>query len=280
LLLLALLFPLGVYCLILSALHRRPHPVLVPGTWDFVGVLFAVAGFLFVGGPAVISGFFSEHWRAFWWTGRHEFLESLGVDALRVWTTLSVLYFLLVVGSAAWILWRRRAVTCVYNVTPDILEGVLVQAVEGVGLSWSRTGNRVFLTVPRRRPETDAPTAGLQGPRAAQITAEGEDGPTVTERAPRGPALAARAAAGDLVMPNAVLDVDPFPLMRHASLRWQFVDPPVRQEVETELARLLARTPGPENPLGTFFLGLAALAFFTMLSTMGILLFVLLSTFP
>ena len=38
---LAIPLPLAIYALILHALNRRPHPVVVPGTWDFALVLFA-----------------------------------------------------------------------------------------------------------------------------------------------------------------------------------------------------------------------------------------------
>jgi hypothetical protein len=275
LLLLAILFPFAIYCLILSVLNRRPHPVPVSGTWDFVGILFAASGILFVGGPAVLSGFFSERWRAFWWTGGH---EGLGLDTVQLWTTLALGYFVLVVGSAAWLLWRRRAVTCVYNVTPEILDRVLIQALEAVGLTWSRTGNRVFLTVPRgtsgqpERPGKDAASAQM-----SQVTAEKDAGePAVTLPQPR--SVAPRYPSSDLLSTTAVLDVEPFPVMRHVSLRWQLVDPPLRQEVEGALGRLLARTPAPDNPLGGFFLALGALSFLFMLGTVGFLLIWLILT--
>src|SRR4051812_39089865 len=38
LILLAFLLPLGVYLIVLGALNRRRHPVLVSGTWDFIGL--------------------------------------------------------------------------------------------------------------------------------------------------------------------------------------------------------------------------------------------------
>src|SRR5262249_8831720 len=39
------LFPLALYCLFLAWLHQRPQPTLMPGRWDFVGVLVALSGF-------------------------------------------------------------------------------------------------------------------------------------------------------------------------------------------------------------------------------------------
>src|SRR5262245_51729153 len=49
------LFPLALYFLFLAWLHQRPQPTLMPGRWDFVGVLVALSGFLLVGGPGVLA---------------------------------------------------------------------------------------------------------------------------------------------------------------------------------------------------------------------------------
>src|SRR4051794_26698381 len=87
LLVLAFLFPLAVYCLILAMLNRRLQPALVSGSWDLVGLLFAASGFLLIDGPALLAVFyhrnlneipgqgggpvvpatFGELW-AFWWS--------------------------------------------------------------------------------------------------------------------------------------------------------------------------------------------------------------------
>src|ERR1051325_5142693 len=50
LLLIAFLFPLSTYLLILGLVNRRRSPLMVPGTWDFVGVLFGASGFILAGG--------------------------------------------------------------------------------------------------------------------------------------------------------------------------------------------------------------------------------------
>ena len=42
---------LAIYLLILGAINRRQHPLMVYGPWDFAGVLFAASGFLLFGGP-------------------------------------------------------------------------------------------------------------------------------------------------------------------------------------------------------------------------------------
>jgi hypothetical protein len=64
LILLAFLFPLAVYCLILAFVNRSPHPILVPGRWDLAGVLFAASGTLWIAYFTVVltwAGFFM--WR-------------------------------------------------------------------------------------------------------------------------------------------------------------------------------------------------------------------------
>ena len=58
---LVFLFPLAIYCLIVSLLNRRPRPVMVSGTWDFAGVLFAVSGFLLLGGPVMLTSLSEPH---------------------------------------------------------------------------------------------------------------------------------------------------------------------------------------------------------------------------
>ena len=80
--LLAFLLPFSIYLLLLGNLNRRPHPVLVPGTWDFAGVLFAASGFLLVVGPAVISSG-SEGWRMFWLFGARAGLPAVDEGAAR-----------------------------------------------------------------------------------------------------------------------------------------------------------------------------------------------------
>src|ERR1700758_3195552 len=47
-------FPIALYCLILGMINRRPHPVMVSGSWDFFGLLLAASGLLLFGGPTVL----------------------------------------------------------------------------------------------------------------------------------------------------------------------------------------------------------------------------------
>src|SRR5262245_39222458 len=60
--LVAFLFPVTIYLVLLGMLNRHRSPVVVPGPWDFAGVLFAASGFLLVGGPSVLAGV-GDRWR-------------------------------------------------------------------------------------------------------------------------------------------------------------------------------------------------------------------------
>src|SRR5262249_15290898 len=72
---------------------------------------------------------------------------------------------------------------------------------------------------------------------------------------PAGPPVGSPAedggpSAADFAGQTAVLEVDPFPLMHHVSLRWEPADAPLRRAVEGSLARALERFPPPSPLLG------------------------------
>ena len=136
----AFLLPLALYFLALAWVNRRPRPVVVAGTWDFVGVLFAVSGFLLFGGPAVLSSL-SERWRTVWLLGETSPLPA-GLDRYReVWLLVAAAYFLLVVVGSAVVLAGRRRLTCVYNVDPADVEATLDDACRRLGLTPLRSGS-------------------------------------------------------------------------------------------------------------------------------------------
>jgi hypothetical protein len=257
LILLAFLLPFSIYLLLLGNLNRRPHPVLVPGTWDFAGVLFAASGFLLVVGPAVISSG-SEGWRMFWLFGARAGLPAVDEGAARFWGFLAALYFGAIVGSAAYLLRQRRSLTAVYNVEPELFEKVLTQVFGALGLNPLRSGNLfVFgsgsaFTAPRREP------VAIQAPHhlPARTTPVGGDGFGTAE--------------SELIGETALLEVEPFALLRHVTLRWEPDGTLLRREVEAELERTLAQTPTVANPVGDWLtmIGLALIAF-NLLATFG-----------
>jgi hypothetical protein len=96
-------------------------------------------------------------------------------------------------GGAAFVLWRSRRLTSIYNVDFRFIFTALEQAYQRLGFNPVRYGDTF------------------------------------------------------LIEPSTTLQVDVFPLMRHATLRWEPADSPLRREVEKELTRLLAETSPPEE---------------------------------
>src|SRR5260370_11444377 len=129
---LAFVVPLAVYCLILSVINRRRHPVIVAGSWDFAGVLFAASGFLLLGGPAILTGL-HEQWRLAWLLGQTRYLQGIG-ENWSFWITLWLLYFAVVGSVSVFVLWRRRTLTSIYNIDPAVLAEVLTLVFDRLGL--------------------------------------------------------------------------------------------------------------------------------------------------
>lgn len=142
--LLAFLFPVAVYCLILALVNRGPHPVLLSGTWDFLGVLFASSGFLLLGGPAALSGLY-ERRRLAWALGQPT-LPGLGEEHYAFWAGLWILYYALLVGGALVLLRQRRWTTSIYNIDTGSFDLLLADVLNRLGLAWSRTASGVALT--------------------------------------------------------------------------------------------------------------------------------------
>jgi hypothetical protein len=238
LILLAFLLPLATYLLVLGAVNRRRHPLVIPGVWDFIGVLFAASGFLLFGGPAILSSL-NERWRMAWLLGQSPGPAALDGE-LPVWVVLAAFYFVLVVAGAAYMLRRRRYCTAIYNVDAATVEGALAETFELLGLCPVRSGNLLLfgLAVGHHAGARTTLQEGIQGPHYLP--------PPPPEALRPNP----RPAAGELAGQAAILEVDSFPPMHHVTLRWDPADPPLRHEVETALVRRLARTPAPDSELG------------------------------
>jgi hypothetical protein len=207
LLLLAIFLPpLALYLIVLGWINRRSHPVIAAGAWDFAGVLFALSGFLVFGGPAFL-GSLDEQSRAFWLLGVSEPAKASPAGNWTFWIAVRLFYFALVAGGAAFVLWRSRRLTSVYNVDPRYIFTALEQAYQRLGLNPLRYGDSFVIEAPSE-------AAGIEGAR---------------------PEIA-------IHNPNTTLRVDVFPLMRHATLHWAPADSPLRREVEKELAQLLAES--------------------------------------
>jgi hypothetical protein len=243
----AFLFPLGLYCLLLAMLNRRWHPTLVSGPWDFAGVLFALSGFLLVGGPCLLTGL-NKQWRNLWITGQLRDVTIRPADWWTFWVGLWVAYFVLVVGGAAYLLWRRRRITAIYNIDPQQLDEALSQVVARLGLLTTRIANRLFING-----RSDGPLAPPSGDAVsdagAYVPAEAIQGKLGTS------VQTAPVPAG---VSELVLDVDTTPTFRHATLTWSGRDPLLRRQVETALAKQLTETVSGENPVAGWLFTIAA----------------------
>lgn len=243
LLLAFLLPPLALYLLVLGWINRRPRPVRIGGPWEFAGVLFALSGFLLVGGPALLASL-DERSRWFWLLGESEPTRTAHAASWSptIWIAFRLLYFVVVAGGSAVILWRCRRLTSFYNVDPRTILAALEQTLGRLGLAVSRSGCTFRI--------------GALSPPAPSKTGVSE-----TDLTPDHPA--AKAA------PATKLRVDVFAAMRHVTLHWAPADSLLRAAVEQELTCILTEAvplePGSLHAAllslaGVFLLALALVA--------------------
>lgn len=252
---LALVIPVGIYCLVLCFLNRKRHPVVVSGPWDFAGVLFAASGILLVGGPAMLTGIY-EQWRLSWLLGETRYLQGVG-ENWSFWISLWLLYFAVVTVGSAFMLRRRRELTSIYHVEPAVLAEVLIQVLDRLGLEWQRNGPRHLLIRFRESPleAGGEVSASVLVSRPSQLSA----GRGLVEPVPShalGTALTAEQNSAS-ASPWIGLALEPFPMLYHVTLRWSGSDEMVRCEVEAELARTLAQVRTRRNLVSAWFLWLA-----------------------
>ena len=92
-----LLPPLALYLMLLGWINRRSRPVLMAGTWEFTGVLFAVSGFAPLGGPAFL-GSLDEQSRCFWLLGQTDATKAATGGDWTIWIAVRLGYYLVVAG--------------------------------------------------------------------------------------------------------------------------------------------------------------------------------------
>jgi hypothetical protein len=264
---LACLAPLTLYCLFLSMINRRRHPVMLSGPWDVAALLFGAGGFLLVAGPAMLNGF-NQQWRDYWLFRRPTLaVHGLGDEGWYLWLGIWGCYFALVLGGALWLLRRRRHVLSIYNIDPTIIHEALGQVLDRMKLDWTSAGNYIAI--------------GFKGDLNNGINGAGRLAILAPKRSPVGTSLlpAAEVAEGDLdrhaVNQKLLIEIDPFPAMRHVSLSWPDDAGPLRQEIEMELAKVLADVRTRPNPV-SLWLGSIAGCLFTVM--FFVLLFFVLAT--
>ena len=234
LLLIAFLFPLFSYLLILGLINRRRSPLLVAGTWDFVGVLFAMAGFVLAGSAYLLYRI-------------SELVRSFDLDLRLMWLFVA-LYFLCIVLVVLFVLAQRRGCTMIYNVHPPVFERVLEHILDKKGYQWTRSGNMVVI-------QTTSPQPTLAY--AATIA----HGTTVPQDV-----TAPRLASPGL----ASLTVTPSRIGRCVALRWECfsdrAEQAIRCEVERNLEDEFEQLVTEDNPLASWLVSLAVLLFVVIIT--------------
>ncbi len=132
------LMPAAIYFLYLANLNAKPHPVTVPGGWDFTATLLGLSGFILISGPLFLT-LIDSRWRATAF-GNWTELRTLGAKEARAWSLMSAGYFLLLLGIIPGLIRLRRAVTAVYNVQPIQLETALAAVFADLNVTWKRLG--------------------------------------------------------------------------------------------------------------------------------------------
>jgi hypothetical protein len=253
LILLAFFFPLAVYLLLLGFLNRRRHPLLVSGVWDGIGLLFGVSGFLLFAGPAILSGL-SERWRLYWMLGRGDVPTGQADGAWQFWIFLSILYFVLVVGGAAFLLWRQRHLTAIYNADVEQVETAVEEICERLHLQPVRSGGLFLFGLSPGSPTDRRDSNGepIQAPH--YLPAAARVGARAVPAGVSETALGAGRADPLVLEQAAILELDSFPFLCHVTLRWDPADSRLRTVVERELSRSLAEAPEHESLLGGWLL--------------------------
>jgi hypothetical protein len=253
LILLVFFFPLAIYLLVLGLLNRRRHPLVVSGVWDGMGLVFGVSGFLLFAGPAVFSAL-GERWRFFWLLGRTDAAFAGLNGASPFWIFLSLLYFVLVVGGTTYYFWHQRHLTAIYNAEAAQVERAVTEICERLGLNPVRSGGLFLFGL------SLSPMAQRRGAAGERLQAPHYLPTAVRVSPPAASARAGEPATDTIVLEqSAILEVDSFPLMRHVTLRWDPVDSPLRQVMETELHRRLVEMPSEDNFLSGWLLTLGSL---------------------
>lgn len=223
-LLLIFLVPISLYCLVLAGINRSGRPMIVSGMADFIGLLFALSGFLFVVGPQILRGLIENAMDSVPLDiDTKTFDKSLASIGL-MWKILWRMYYVIVVVVIGVLFWWREKKTVIYNIELSTFETEFTHALARLGLAGSRSGSGYVLT---EVPRTDASEfAGIR--------------PT---------------AAPTMLRHLAELRFEYFPALCHLTLHWQMNREQTRERVEAELARCFRQVEVEENPASAWFLG-------------------------
>jgi hypothetical protein len=122
------IFPLAVYCTIIGMINRRTRPLVVSGTWDFLGILLATSLLLLFLGPVLgLSASFRDNLSELPFQRGFGSLADATETLLLEWWLAYLLYYILLLGGAVYLLWLRRNTTVIYNVEQRTVEAALAR---------------------------------------------------------------------------------------------------------------------------------------------------------
>ncbi|HYT95591.1 MAG TPA: hypothetical protein VEL76_43125 [Gemmataceae bacterium] len=257
---LVVLLPIAIYCVALATLNRREQPALVHGSWDFLGLLFAASGLLLFVLPHLVFATFQKLLDD-QLLGEKGPSPDAAQDVVMWWWVAWGVWWALILGGAALLVWSRRNKTVIYNIAPAEFERALEQALARLKLTGTRRGARILIAPAR---SLDVVLEPLQN----AVTAD----PEVTVAAPA-PTVRSVPPSGE-----AVVDVQMLPMLANVTLHWRDASPALRQEIELELARELREVRTYDNPAGSWFLGVAGFLF--ALLFLVVLVMILRDIFP
>jgi hypothetical protein len=244
---LVFLFPLALYCLALAYLNRGPRPVMIPGVWDCIGLLFGLSGFLLWTMPSLVA--ISAARIMYYLPGAADPL------AAGLWSQLiQAGYYTAVAVGAVLLLILRRSNTAIYNVETEHFGERLAVALADLGLDSIVEAGRYVI----------APAEAFTAVSADAISAM-----------PLPPGTAAKRLSAAPGGPRYVeVRIDTFAAFCHVTLHWDRYSPQMRRDIENQLGRTLQHAGAPDNPAAGWFLGFSGLVFGTV--TMAAILFVVL----
>jgi hypothetical protein len=233
--LVAFLFPLALYCLALAYVNRSRRPVIVPGTWDFLGLLFALSGFLLFTMPVLINACIG---------GFIDYLPGAGNPGVaREWVAaIRMTYFGSMALGAILMLAIRRHKTAIFNVDTERFNYRLGQALAELGLDSIKRSGRLIIAPAERFRVSEAITtnpAALAGAELAKTFEGNAGGPRYAE-----------------------VSVDAFPTFCHVTLHWESYSSDVRREIETHLTRALDSAVAVDNPVAGWLLTFSGVCMF------------------
>ncbi len=242
--------PVGIYCLVLSAINRRGTPLLVRGFWDTAGALFAASGFLLGTAPMLLTVFYLNSVLG----EANLSFEAIAWRHVLIW----LIYFLSVITGAAFLLVWRSHKTMIYNIDPEMFPHLFDAALAPLGLAAASHGRRLAIApVPAAARSETAVMAGSPVSAISPL--------------PSGERRSALNRSGDDCL--AELEVEEFPFFCHVTMHWYRCTPRFRLEFEKALERQLQNAQSPENPAAGWFLSASALILGMSFTILAMILF-------